>query len=116
MEETFAGRRVLVTGAGKGISSFSLFIIYLYYLSSTGLGYAIVKNFYEKGSIVFALDKNREALQALKKEFRNVTLICVDLEDSVETRRKVKSISPIHHLVNAQTGYFQEIALEQIDE
>lgn len=85
-----------------------------------GLGYAIVKKFHEHGATVFALDKNKKSLEALKEEFRNVTTICVDLRDWDETRRLVKSVAPIDHLVNnaaiTQTSYFDEIAAEQIDE
>jgi len=99
--ECFAGRRVLVTGAARG------------------LGYAIVKKFCENGATVFALDKNKKGLESLKEEFRNVTTICVDLREWDETRRLIKSIAPIDHLVNnaaiSQTSYFDEIAPEQID-
>jgi len=98
----FAGRRVLITGAGKG------------------LGYALVQKFHDHGAMVFALDRHKKSLESLKDEFRNVTTVCVDLRDWDETRRLVKAIAPIDHLVNnaaeSQTSYFQEIAPEQIDE
>ncbi|OXA57430.1 L-xylulose reductase [Folsomia candida] len=101
-DNCFAGRRVLVTGAGKG------------------LGYAIAKKFYEHGASVFALDKNKKSLEALKDELKNVTIITVDLRDWDETRRLVKSIAPIDHLVNnaaiSQTSYFEEVDPTQIDE
>ncbi len=64
-----------------------------------GLGYAIVKSFVEHGASVFALDKNKSSLEALKDEFRNVTTLCVDLRDWDETRRLIKAIAPIDHLV-----------------
>jgi len=98
----FAGKRILVTGAGKG------------------LGYAIVKRFYESGATVFALDKNKKALDELKTEFPGLSIILVDLRDWDETRRLVKTVAPIDHLVNnaaiTQTSYFEEVAPEQIDE
>lgn len=98
----FAGRRVLVTGAGKG------------------LGYAIVKKFYEHGASVFALDKNKKSLEILKDEFPNVTIVTVDLRDWDETRRLVRAIAPIDHLVNnaaiSGTSFFEEVSPEQIDE
>ncbi|CAL8095739.1 unnamed protein product [Orchesella dallaii] len=99
--EFFSGRRVLITGAGKG------------------LGYALVKKFYENNALVFALDKKQAYLDALKVEFPNVTTICVDLRDWDETRRLVKSIAPIDHLVNnaaiSGTSFFEDISPEQID-
>ncbi|ODM97275.1 L-xylulose reductase [Orchesella cincta] len=99
--EFFSGRRVLITGAGKG------------------LGYALVKKFYENNALVFALDKKKAYLDALKEEFPNVSTICVDLRDWDETRRLVKSIAPIDHLVNnaaiSGTSFFEDIAPEQID-
>jgi len=70
--------------------------------------------------MVFALDKNKKGLEALKSEFPNVTLITVDLRDWDETQRLVRAISPIDHLVNnaaiSGTSFFEEVAAEQIDE
>lgn len=84
------------------------------------MGYAIAKKFYEHGASVFALDKNKKSLEALKDELKNVTIITVDLRDWDETRRLVKSIAPIDHLVNnaaiSQTSYFEEVDPTQIDE
>lgn len=84
------------------------------------MGYAIVKKFYEHGASVFALDKNKKNLEELKAEFKNVTTLCVDLRDWDETRRLVKAVAPIDHLVNnaaiSQTSYFEEVSPEQIDE
>lgn len=116
----FAGRRVLVTGAGKGEKGDNKY----YNVGNLndmalGLGYAIVKKFSSYGAIVFALDKNKQNLEILKSEFRNVTTIVADLRDWDETKRLVKSIAPIDHLVNnaaiSQTSYFEEVVPEQID-
>ncbi len=91
---------------------FSLYLV-------VGLGYALVKKFYEHNAIVVALDKRQSYLDALKEEFPNVTTICVDLRDWDETRRLVKSVAPIDHLVNnaaiSGTSFFGEVAPEQID-
>jgi len=101
-EKCFTGRRILVTGAAKG------------------LGYAIVKKFYDNGAIVFALDKNKKSLEALKDEFKNVTTVCTDLRDWDETKRLVRACAPIDHLINnatiSGTSFFDEIAQDQIDE
>lgn len=99
----------------KHFLCFSLFSLYL----ALGLGYALVKKFYEHNAIVVALDKRQSYLDALKEEFPNVTTICVDLRDWDETRRLVKSVAPIDHLVNnaaiSGTSFFGEVAPEQID-
>jgi NADP-dependent 3-hydroxy acid dehydrogenase YdfG len=84
------------------------------------LGFAIVKKFYEHGAMVFALDKNKKHLEALKDEFPNVTTINVDLRDWNETQRLIKAVAPIDHLVNnaaiSGTSFFEEVVSEQIDE
>lgn len=96
-----------------------VFLFFLYLLPRLGLGYALVKKFYEHNAIVVALDKRQSYLDALKEEFPNVTTICVDLRDWDETRRLVKSVAPIDHLVNnaaiSGTSFFGEVAPEQID-
>jgi len=97
----FAGKRVLITGGGKG------------------LGYAIAKKFYECGAVVIVLDKSKEELDELKDEFPHITTICVDLRDWDETKKAVESQHPIDHLVNnaavSGTSFFEDISPEQID-
>ena len=65
-----------------------------------GLGKAIVQKFYEVGAIVFAFDKDAEKLAELKNEFPEVNIKTVDLLNWEEAKAAVRSISPIHHLVN----------------
>lgn len=128
-EKCFAGKRILVTGAGKG-ENFSdcnqacHFMMHIdtciSFVSVSGLGYAIAKRFHDHGAIVFALDKNREYLDALVKECHNVTPVVVDLRDWEKTRSFLKAIEPLDHLINnaaiSQASHFLDIKQEQIDE
>ena len=78
---TFAGKRALVTGAGKGI------------------GLATARLLSEKGATVVALSRTQADLDALAKEIDCETLT-VDLADLDATREAVRSCLPIDLLVN----------------
>lgn len=78
----FSGRRVLVTGGGRGI------------------GRAIVEAFVELRASVFVLEKDASLLVELKKELPTVVGIQMDVTDRDGTAKAIKSILPIHHLVN----------------
>lgn len=78
---TFAGKRALVTGAGKGI------------------GLATARLLREKGATVVALSRTTADLDALAKEIGCETLT-VDLADLDATREAVRGCLPIDLLVN----------------
>jgi len=83
MDLDFSNRRILVTGAGKGIGR--------------QLCQVLAK---KTGATVFALSQTQENLDTLKKECPNIQTICVDVNDWNATRKAVQAILPIDGLVN----------------
>lgn len=77
----FAGRTVLVTGAGKGI------------------GHATVLLMAERGARVIALSRSTADLAALKDAIGCET-ICADLADANAAREAARSAQPVDLLVN----------------
>ena len=77
----FSGRRVLVTGAGKGI------------------GRAIVKMLCERGAEVTALTRTGADLDSLKAETGCRAIVC-DLADPDATREAAAAAQPVDALVN----------------
>src|ERR1700748_2982882 len=77
----FAGKTVLVTGAGKGI------------------GHATVHLLIERGARVIALSRSATDLDALKKETGCET-IAVDLADAHAAREAARAVQPVDLLVN----------------
>lgn len=77
----FDGKRILITGAGKGI------------------GRATVKLLSERGAAIVALSRSPEDLAALETEFGCRT-IAVDLADADATRAAVREAMPVDLLVN----------------
>lgn len=77
----FDGKRILVTGAGKGI------------------GRAIVADLVGRGATVVALSRSAEDLVTLKAEFGCET-VTVDLADPEATRAAARQALPIDLLVN----------------
>jgi len=82
LKDSFEGKRVLVTGAGRGI------------------GRGVAKRLYEYGATVYALARTQAHLDTLKEECPDINIVCVDLEDWVVAREAVKMIGPVDHLVN----------------
>jgi len=78
----FTGRRVLVTGGGRG------------------LGRAMVQAFVDYNATVIVLEREESFLAELKKDLPSVIGVQVDLGDWDRTREVVKGLLPIHHLVN----------------
>ena len=78
----FSGKRALVTGAGKGI------------------GRATVRGLVDCGAEVVALSRTEADLVSLKEEIPGVQTVCVDLSDTTASVDAVKSLGPIHLLVN----------------
>ncbi|XP_073462809.1 L-xylulose reductase [Aquarana catesbeiana] len=101
MEISFAGRRALVTGAGKGI------------------GRSTVKALRAAGAAVIAVSRTLQDLESLARECPGVETICVDLGEWSATEAAMKSIGPVDLLVNnagvAHLQPFPEITQEAFD-
>ncbi|XP_068105974.1 L-xylulose reductase-like [Hyperolius riggenbachi] len=101
MEISLAGKRALVTGAGKGI------------------GRELVKALRKVGAQVIALSRSSEDLQSLAEECPSVETICVDLGDWSATEAALKSLGPVDLLVNnagiAIIEPFLEVTQESFD-
>ena len=77
----FQGKRVLVTGAGKGI------------------GRAVVAKLAAERAEIIALSRTKADLDSLEQEFGCRTLLC-DLADPVATRETALGALPVDYLVN----------------
>ncbi|XP_076623274.1 L-xylulose reductase [Colletes latitarsis] len=82
MNIDFKGKRILVTGAGRGI----------------GKSLALRLSKY-KGQVI-ALCKTKENLETLYKEDPSIQSLCVDLLDWNATKKAIQSVLPIDLLVN----------------
>ncbi|XP_060569046.1 D-erythrulose reductase-like [Ruditapes philippinarum] len=78
----FRGKKVLVTGAGKGI----------------GRGVAIALN--KAGSKVYALSRTKSTLDSLVEECPDIIPIVADLCDWEDTREKLEQLEVLDGLVN----------------
>uniref|UniRef100_A0A0N5AE63 L-xylulose reductase n=1 Tax=Syphacia muris TaxID=451379 RepID=A0A0N5AE63_9BILA len=79
----FEGRRVLVTGANRGI------------------GKAIVIALAKLKANVVAFGRNKQQLEELSKQFPNVSTVICDVTDSAEKiKLSLKPFQPFHYLVN----------------
>ena len=94
----FSGKRALVTGAGKGI------------------GRATAKALVDCGAEVVALSRTEADLVSLKADVPAITTICVDLADIASAVEAVKSLGPIHLLVNNAAAAKLEAFLEVTEE
>ena len=77
----FAGKRALVTGAGKGI------------------GREVARMLAARGAEVIALSRSPEDLESLRAEIGCAT-IAVDLADIEAAKARVRDVLPVHLLVN----------------
>ena len=82
MNISFAGKRVLVTGAERGI------------------GRGIALRVIACGGHVIALSLNQTNLDTLKAECPSVETVACDLTDWEATRAAVEALGPVHCLVN----------------
>ncbi|XP_007524527.1 L-xylulose reductase isoform X1 [Erinaceus europaeus] len=101
MEQGIAGRRALVTGAGKGI------------------GRRTVQALHEAGARVVAVSRSRADLDSLARECPGIEPVCVDLGDWEATEQALASMGPVDLLVNnaavALLQPFLEITKEACD-
>ena len=73
MDYNFEGRKILVTGSGRGV------------------GRALASSLARTGAKVYALDCVKETLDELVKEIPSITAIHQDLKDWEQTREKYRS-------------------------
>ncbi|XP_012672818.2 L-xylulose reductase [Clupea harengus] len=101
MEISFAGKRALVTGAGKGI------------------GRATVLALARCGAEVTAVTRTQADLNSLVLECPSIRPVCVDLSEWETTEAALKDIGPVDLLVNnaacAMLQPFLEVTPEQFD-
>ncbi|XP_058140914.1 L-xylulose reductase [Dasypus novemcinctus] len=101
MEPGLAGRRALVTGAGKGI------------------GRATVQALHAAGAQVVAVSRTRADLDSLARECPGIETVCVDLGNWEATERALGSVGPVDLLVNnaavALLQPFLEVTKEAFD-
>jgi NAD(P)-dependent dehydrogenase (short-subunit alcohol dehydrogenase family) len=83
LHHSFSGKKVLITGGGKGI------------------GRQLVQRFHDDGASVFTIDKDPECIQKLKQELPSVTAEVADITDWDGTRKVVASFGVLDHLVNS---------------
>ncbi|OXA64786.1 L-xylulose reductase [Folsomia candida] len=81
-QQYFQGKRVLITGVGRGI------------------GRSIAKRLASYGAHVTGLSKTEELLNTLKLECPEIETIAIDLEDWDATRNALLSLDPFDFLVN----------------
>ncbi|EDM06894.1 dicarbonyl L-xylulose reductase, isoform CRA_c [Rattus norvegicus] len=101
MDLGLAGRRALVTGAGKGI------------------GRSTVLALQAAGAQVVAVSRTREDLDSLVRECPGVEPVCVDLADWEATEQALSNVGPVDLLVNnaavATLQPFLEVTKEACD-
>ncbi|XP_055348434.1 L-xylulose reductase-like [Paramacrobiotus metropolitanus] len=92
--EQFTGKRILVTGASRGI------------------GKGIALKLASLGADVFAVGTSAEHLQKLQQENSRIHPIQVNLSDWDATRRAVEAVLPIDLLVNNAATFVHESFLQ----
>ncbi|XP_053424213.1 L-xylulose reductase isoform X2 [Nycticebus coucang] len=101
MELGLAGRRVLVTGAGKGI------------------GRSTVQALHAAGARVVAVSRTQADLDSLVRECPGIEPVCVDLGNWEATEQVLSSVGPVDLLVNnagvALLQPFLEVTKEAFD-
>ena len=82
MAFSFSGKRILITGTGRGI------------------GRALAKEIVKAKGEVFALSKTKATLDSLAKESNKIHPILTDLNDWDATREKLKDLDAVDGVVN----------------
>uniref|UniRef100_A0AC11CPM6 Dicarbonyl and L-xylulose reductase n=1 Tax=Ovis aries TaxID=9940 RepID=A0AC11CPM6_SHEEP len=94
MDLRLAGRRALVTGAGKGI------------------GRSTVKALHAAGARVVAVSRTQADLDSLVRECPGTETVCVDLADWEATEQALRGVGPVDLLVNNAAVAFLQPFLE----
>ncbi|OWF37832.1 L-xylulose reductase [Mizuhopecten yessoensis] len=81
-----AGKKAIVTGAGRGI------------------GLAIAHAMYKEGARLTTVSKTKENLDRLRTELPGIETVCVNMRDWESTRRSLEKLPPFDILVN-NAGY-----------
>jgi len=79
---SFAGKKVLVTGGGRGI------------------GRAIIQKLYDDGAQIFTIERDPELVQLMQKELPKATVVSVDVRDWKATREAILKFGNLDHVVN----------------
>jgi len=82
LESAFKGRKVLVTGAGRGI------------------GKAVTKRLHSYGAQIYAVSRNPKNLEDLKRECPGIKTIACDIGNWDETRNALKDLEAVDYLLN----------------
>lgn len=97
---SFSGKRVMLTGAGKGI------------------GRALAEMLVSRGASVFAMTRSAEDVEALKRDLK-VEAVQVDMADPEATRAAAKAGLPCDYLINnagtTELQPFLETTVEAFD-
>jgi len=96
MSLNLAGKKILVTGAGRGI------------------GRAIAETLKKQGSIVYALNRSKEPLDSLVQQCPGIKPIQADMRNWDEIRDKLKDLEPLDGLVNnaGKVNFITQSALD----
>jgi len=101
IEGFFHAKRVLVTGACRGI------------------GRVMTDRLYNYGAEVYALSNDAAGLTTLQQELPKVQTVCVDLGDWNETRTQVGKLPALHCLINNAgvdaASTFESLTPQQLD-
>jgi len=79
---SFAGKKVLVTGGGRGI------------------GRAIIQKLYDDGAQIFTIERDPELVQLMQKELPKATVVSVDVRDWKATKEAILKFGNLDHVVN----------------
>ena len=82
MSFDFAGKKILVTGAGRGI------------------GRELTKAIVNAGGEVYALGRTKENIESLARETTNIHAVIVDLHDWEATKRELVKLEALDGVVN----------------
>ena len=94
MPFSFIGKKILITGAGRG------------------LGRDLAKAISRSGGTVYALGRKKETLNSLANECDNIHPVIADLSNWEETRTAVDKLDAMDGVVN-NAVYFPEILLAE---
>ncbi|ODM97616.1 D-erythrulose reductase [Orchesella cincta] len=97
LKYSFSGRKVLITGGGRGI------------------GRALLERLYNDGALIFTLEKEADFVDQLRKEFPNVKAEVADITEWNKTQQIIESFGPVDHLIN-NAGTFVSEALVDVTE